>query len=163
MVRITVVILTLLWYIRSAAQEINLNKETSLEQVYMESVESENLLPMNDLGVEFGYVLYQSVITTETERTELRLENVRDYAVVYGDDKLQWTLTDNNKKIVLDIEPGEHQIQLYVENIGRITYGPEILDNSKGLFGNITLGGGIIENWTIIPLNIRNLAVQSLV
>src|SRR5690606_23172481 len=125
MVRITVIILILLSYIRSTAQEITLNKETTLEQVYMESVVSGSLLPMNDLGVEFGYVLYRSVITTETERTELRLENVRDYAVVYVDDKLQGTLTDDNKKIVLDIEPGEHQIELYVENIGRITYGPE--------------------------------------
>ncbi len=162
MVRITVIILILLSYIRSTAQEITLNKETTLEQVYMESVVSGSLLPMNDLGVEFGYVLYRSVITTETERTELRLENVRDYAVVYVDDKLQGTLTDDNKKIVLDIEPGEHQIELYVENIGRITYGPEILDNAKGLFGSITLGGETIENWTMTPLNIRNLAVQSL-
>ncbi len=162
MIRIVVVILILSWYAPSIAQEIVLNKEASLEQVYMDFIDSESLLPMNDLGVEFGYVLYQAEITTDVERTELQLENVRDYAVVYVDGKLQGTLADNNKKIVLETVPGTHQIQLYVENIGRVTYGPEILDNSKGLFGNITVGGKSQENWTMIPLNIRNLPVRGL-
>ena len=30
---------------------------------------------------------------------------------------------------------GIHKLSIYTENIGRITYGPEILDNSKGIYG----------------------------
>ena len=34
-----------------------------LTQIYGEVCESDELLPMGDVGVEFGYVLYQAAIT----------------------------------------------------------------------------------------------------
>lgn len=162
MIRALIWMLVIPFPVSLIAQEIRLDERGSLEQVYMKMVKSENLLPMNDLNVESGYVLYRAEVTTGSEKAELELENVRDYAAVYMDGKLQGTLTGNSKKIVLETVPGKHQLQLYAENIGRITYGPEILDNSKGLFGDVTLDGKDIENWTIIPLNIRNYPVGSL-
>ncbi len=135
-------------------QEIQMTESASLEQVYEDITESETLLPFNDLNIEFGYVLYKAEINIKEENTELEIENVRDYAVVFLEGKLQGTLTDNKKKILLNVLPGKYILELYVENIGRITYGPEILDNSKGLFGNITIDGEDISNWEIIPLNI---------
>jgi len=140
----------------SYGQQIELTETGSLEQVYGEITESESLLPFNDLYIEFGYVLYQAEITVESEDAVLEIENVRDYAVVYLDNMLQGTLSDNNKRLVLDAQPGKHILRIYTENIGRITYGPEILDNSKGLFGSIEIDGQAIENWTIIPLLIRD-------
>jgi len=144
------------------AQEITLNKKASLTQAYLPAVESEQLLPMNDLNVEFGYVLYQTEIVTQSESEELELENVRDYAAVYVDGKLQGTLTDQRKKMPIKTEPGKYLLQIYVENIGRITYGPEITDNSKGLFGGITLDGNDVENWKMLPLNVRKFPVKNL-
>jgi len=146
----------------SYAQEIVLDKKASLAQVYLPTVESERLLSMNDLNVEFGYVLYQAEISTQSESEELELENVRDYAAVYVNGKLQGTLTDNRKKMAIKTEPGKYLLQIYVENIGRITYGPEITDNSKGLFGGITLDGNEIENWKMLPLNIRKFPTKNL-
>lgn len=63
---------------------------------------------------------------------------------------------------MLNASPGEYTLSLYVENIGRITYGPEILDNSKGLFGSVVLDGIAIENWTILPLSIKECNVKGL-
>ncbi|WP_233164526.1 hypothetical protein [Pedobacter sp. ASV28] len=145
------------------AQEIVFNQKASLEQVYKKAVEADGLLSMNDLNVEFGYVLYQSEIVTQSESEELELENVRDYAAVYVDGKLQGRMTDNNKKIAIKTNPGKYLLQIYVENIGRITYGPEITDNSKGLFGEVTLDGNEIENWKMVPLNIRKYPINELV
>ena len=145
------------------AQEIILERKAPVSQVYKEAVEAEDALPMNDLNIEFGYVLYQTEINTDTESEELELENVRDYAVVYVDGKLQGTLTDKGKKLAIKADPGNHTLQFYVENIGRITYGPEITDNSKGLFGTITLAGNDLRNWKMIPLNVRNYPLKDLV
>ena len=144
------------------AQEITFDKQAELKQAYLKQVDSETLLPMNDLNMEFGYVLYEAEIVTESESEELELENVRDYAAVYVDGKLQVTLTGNRKKIAIKANPGKHLLQLYVENIGRITYGPEITDNSKGLFGEVTLNGNDIEKWKITPLNIKKYPVKDL-
>ena len=45
-----------------SAQEIPMQEVAALEQVYGDVQESEGLLPMNELGIEFGYacLLYTS-------------------------------------------------------------------------------------------------------
>ena len=52
----------------------------ALEQVYGDVQESEGLLPMNELGIEFGYALYEAEITVEDVDPILAVENIRDYA-----------------------------------------------------------------------------------
>ena len=145
------------------AQKVQMEGTASLEQVYGELFESETLLTMNDLDVEFGYVLYQAEVNMEAGNARLEFENVRDYAAIYANGALQGTVTDNRKKLTLPAPAGKYLLQCYVENIGRITYGPEILDNWKGLFGSVTLGGKEIEHWTMIELRVRNCDVNTLV
>ncbi|MCD8080378.1 MAG: hypothetical protein LUF04_08205 [Bacteroides sp.] len=146
----------------TCAQEIPMTETASMEQVYIETFESDELLPMNDLDMESGYLLYQAEISVESPNPVLQLENVRDYAALYINDVLTGTMTDTHKRIALDLAPGTYTLQLYAENIGRITYGPEILDNVKGLSGSITLDGEEIREWEITPLNIRECEVKHL-
>jgi len=145
------------------AQDIILEQKAGLSQVYQKTIAAENVLSMNDLNVEFGYVLYQTEIETHTESEELELENIRDYAAVYVDGQLQGAVNDSRKSLALQVKQGKHQLQLYVENIGRITYGPEITDNSKGVFGEVTLDGNKLQNWKMIPLHVRNYPIKDLV
>ena len=145
------------------AQEITFNEQASLEQVYSQAVGADNPVPMNDLNLESGYVLYQAEITTRDENETLEVANVRDYAAVYVNGLFQGKVTENQKKVALKVKPGNYLLQIYVENIGRITYGPEITDNSKGLFGEITLNGQQLRHWKMIPLNIRNYPMKKLV
>ena len=148
--------------LRGGAQELKMIESAPLTQVYGEISESDELLPMNDVGMEFGYVLYEAAVTVPEGEALLELENVRDYAAVYVDGKFQGTVTDNRKTLELTAEPGLRTLCLYVENIGRITYGPEILDNSKGLFGSARLGGGEISGWKITPLEVRDADPEDL-
>ena len=148
--------------LRGGAQELKMTECAPLTQVYGEVSESDELLPMNDVGMEFGYILYEAAVTVPEGEALLELENVRDYAAVYLDGKFQGTVTDNRKTLELTAEPGQRLLRLYVENIGRITYGPEILDNSKGLFGEARLAGETIAGWTITPLEVRNADPETL-
>lgn len=126
-----------------------------LQAVFGEAVESDELLPMEEVGVESGYLLYEARVSLPAADAELELENVRDYAAVYLDGVFQGTATQERRSVPLKGEPGGHLLQCYAENIGRITYGPEILDNSKGLFGSATIGGEPVTGWTITPLGVR--------
>ena len=137
-------------------QEFKVDEIGTLDQVYGEKFESDELLPFNDLNIEFGYVLYQTNINTTNDNEVLMLDNVRDYAAVYVDGVLQGVMTDEDKKVTLSVKPGNHTLQLYANNIGRITYGPEILDNSKGLYGEILLNDNPIEDWEIIVLEVKS-------
>lgn len=145
-----------------ASQDINMSQIASLEQVYGESVEDESPLPMNDLDMDFGYALYETTVNVEEPNPTLTLENVRDYATVYLDGKLQGYLKDNKKSMETQLSSGMHKISIFAENIGRITYGPEILDNSKGVYGNITLGSTELTNWKMTPLHIKECEVNNL-
>lgn len=144
------------------AQEIPVTEIGALSQVYGNTVKSEDSQSFNDLGIEFGYALYATEIEVKTDKPILDLENVRDYASVYLNNDLQGIVTDNNKCLVLDAPAGKYTLRLYVENIGRITYGPEILDNLKGIFGKITLDNESIQNWSMVPLNVRQCDVRNL-
>lgn len=146
-----------------SAQEIVMDESAALTQVYGESVRSDALLPMNDLGMEAGYVLYETDITVDEDGEQtLSVENVRDHAAVCLDGQLLGGLSDGKKELVFRSEAGAHKLRIYVENIGRVTYGPEILDNSKGIFGSITLNDTDLEQWNMIPLRIRDCSVSAL-
>ena len=126
-------ILSLLFLTSVSAQEIQMSETASLEQIYGEVQEAEELLPMNELGIEFGYALYEATITAEEGEPGIdggkckRLcRRICRWKVTGMDDGRE----ESNP---LQVLAGKHTLQLYAENIGRITYGPEILDNSKGL------------------------------
>lgn len=137
------------------AQQIAMNECAPLVQVYGDASESDEPLPMNDIGVESGYVLYEAPIDLRGEEAVLELEHVRDYAAVYVDGAFQGTVTDSRKTLALRADAGVRTLRLYVENIGRITYGPEILDNSKGVFGSVSVDGESITDWKMTPLGVR--------
>ena len=59
-----------------SAQEIPMQEVAALEQVYGDVQESEGLLPMNELGIEFGYALYEAEITVEGVAPILAVENI---------------------------------------------------------------------------------------
>lgn len=145
------------------SQEIRMTEMASPEQVYGERQQSPTTLSMNDLGMDSGgYVLYEAQVTTTAGTGTLSVENIRDYAAVYIDGSLKGELTDEKKELSLQLSAGPHLLQIYVENIGRITYGPEILDNSKGLFGTVTLNEQEVEGWNMVPLQIRDCEVGKL-
>ncbi len=142
---------------------IELHQQAALKQVLGITVKSTSLLPMNELDLEFGYILYTTEIDLESKQSVLlEIENVRDYAAVYIDGIFAGTISFEHKSLTLDMESGEHQLSLYTENIGRITYGPEILDNSKGLFGKARLNGKDLFDWDITPLQIKDCDVKKL-
>lgn len=144
------------------SQQVLMNEVALPQQVYGEVQQSEGLLPMNDLGIQSGYVLYQATIEAISDNPVLEIENVRDYASVYIDNQFQGELVGNNNKLELHVVAGKYTLALYAENIGRITYGPEILDNSKGLFGSVTLDGEAIEGWAMTVLDVRDCPVKNL-
>ena len=127
-------ILGLLFMTSVSAQEIQMSETASLEQIYGEVQEAQELLPMNELGIEFGYALYETTVTAGEKNPVLALENVRDYASVYVDGRLQGWITEEKKTIALQMSAGEHTLQLYAE----------------------------IENWKMIPLAVRECSVGEL-
>ena len=122
-------------------------------------------LPMSMEGLDqnFGFVLYTKNLTFQVDRstdTELEINGLHDRASVYVNREYQGTAmrqTGEDKPIQISVTVPPASVlllEILVENMGRINYG-SLINDSKGILGDIKFGGQTETNWTsqAIPLN----------
>jgi beta-galactosidase len=97
---------------------------------------------MEQLGQDYGFVLYRHEPTRAAKGT-LEIGEVRDFAVVRGK-----TLDRRLHQNKLDVELAVGQpLDILVEAMGRINFGPELVDDRKGIVGKVTLNGEELKPW----------------
>ncbi|QGV77024.1 glycoside hydrolase family 35 protein [Streptomyces ficellus] len=112
---------------------------------------------MEQLGQDFGFVLYETVLPAAGPAL-LEVEGVRDRAQVFLDGLPVGVLERENHERALALtvpRPGA-LLSLLVENQGRVNYGPGIHDR-KGLTGDVRLDGTDLTGWTCLPLPLTGL------
>ncbi len=115
-------------------------------------------LSMEELGQEFGYVLYETQLNGSESWTRLLLENsVRDRANIYlnGEYKGTYMRDGDNEPIEFTVPKSGIKLGLLVENLGRFCNAAH-LGERKGLVApEITVNTKNSFNWkqTSIPLN----------
>lgn len=122
---------------------VALTQQTPLFAHLPQPVESANTLTMEQLEQDFGFVLYETVLHGPFERSELTIDGLHDRAMIYVDGKLagiQERTGRRSDSIYLELEPGQTAVlRILVENMGRINYGPKLLD-CKGILRGVKLG-----------------------
>jgi beta-galactosidase len=110
-------------------------------------------LAFEDLNQGYGYVLYSRHFNQPISGT-LEIPGLRDYAVVYVDGEQVGVLNRNTKTYSMEIEvPFNSTLQILVENMGRINYGDEIVNNRKGIISPVTIAGKeITDDWNMVGL-----------
>ena len=117
-------------------------------------------LSMEEVGQDFGYILYSSTLTGPSETRPLILEHVHDRALVYLDGKLVGIRerTGRMDEITVPLQKGViTKLDILVENRGRINYGPKLFDK-KGIFGGIRLGQQYHFGWEITSMTMDDLS-----
>ncbi|MBT2442679.1 beta-galactosidase [Streptomyces sp. ISL-36] len=117
-----------------------------------DSVGSPHPLTMEQLGQDFGFVLYETSLPAAGPAL-LELELVRDRAQVFVDGLPVGVLERENHEHALAFtvpRPGS-VLSVLVENQGRVNYGTGIHDR-KGLPGTVLLDGTELVGWTSRPL-----------
>ncbi|MCX6992658.1 MAG: beta-galactosidase [Kiritimatiellaeota bacterium] len=115
--------------------------------------------PMEKLGQDYGFILYRTIVTGPREPMPLILQEVHDRAQVFVDGKYKgvierWGIQD---QLVLEFAAGDHQLDILVENMGRINFGP-LLRDYKGITEGIRLGDQFIYHWQIFSLPLDDLS-----
>ena len=122
---------------------VQLTQQTPLFAHLPQPVESASTLTMEQLEQDFGFVLYETVLHGPFERSELTIDGLHDRAMIYVDGKLagiQERTGRRSDSIYLELEPGQTAVlRILVENMGRINYGPKLLD-CKGILRGVKLG-----------------------
>ncbi|MCW1963289.1 glycoside hydrolase family 35 protein [Chryseobacterium viscerum] len=114
---------------------------------------SDQPLTFEDLNIGSGYILYRRNFEKD-QKGKLEIKGLRDYANIYINGKWKGELNRVNKKYDLDIEiKSGDQLEILVENMGRINYGAEIVHNLKGIISPVKIDGvEIYGNWEMLPL-----------
>ncbi|XP_061627743.1 beta-galactosidase isoform X2 [Phyllopteryx taeniolatus] len=117
-----------------------------------------------DLNQAFGYVLYRTELPVNCSTpTPLAspLNGVHDRAYVSVDGVAAGVL-ERNKVLSINVTgKAGSQVDILVENMGRINYGRSIND-FKGLVTDLTLGNVALKGWTMYSLSIDQAVSQGL-
>src|SRR5665213_57570 len=108
----------------------------------------------------YGCILYRTEISAGAAAT-LEAAAIHDFGYVFLDGKRVGILDRRSAsaKILLPERAADSQLDILVEPMGRINFGPEMADR-KGLIAPVKLGGEILKGWEIfnLPLDGKMLA-----
>ncbi|MFE7131391.1 beta-galactosidase [Streptomyces sp. NPDC057638] len=88
-----------------------------------------------ELGVDRGVVRYRVSVPGPRQPYPLRVVGLRDRAVVQVDGVLADVLTEDHTTLTEPV-PGPSEVELWVESLGRVNYGPR-MGESKGITGGL--------------------------
>ncbi len=119
-------------------------------------VRSKMPLTFEALHQAYGYVMYRTKVRGPVSG-ELAIDSLRDYGIVFVNGKRAAVLDRRLKQhtCAVDLPDSMNTLDIFVENLGRINYGPYINDNHKGITKEVTLAGRVLENWEMyrFPFN----------
>lgn len=115
---------------------------------------------MEQLGQDFGYLLYSTVLRGPFTDLKLNMGKVHDRAQVFinGEFAGYEERTHHKDDIVLSLKKGESAaLDILVENMGRINYGEKLFD-CKGILKGVRLGAQFHFGWENYPLTMEDLS-----
>jgi len=113
---------------------------------------SEKPLPMEFVGQSYGFILYRTTLERPAKGT-LEVAEARDFAVILGSGKSIGTLDRRRHESTIEIDlPAGATLDILVENMGRINFGPSLVSDRKGIVGTVKLNGEELTGWEIFPL-----------
>ncbi|GAA3968235.1 glycoside hydrolase family 35 protein [Mucilaginibacter dorajii] len=120
-------------------------------------------LTFEDLNQAYGFVLYRTTLNGNASGT-LKINGLRDYGLVYVNGKRVAILDRRNKldSASLTLPKGKVVLDILVENLGRINFGPYLLKNTKGITESVVFAGKELKNWKMYGLPFDDITKVSL-
>ncbi|WP_405015904.1 beta-galactosidase [Kitasatospora sp. NBC_00070] len=122
-----------------------------------EAVHAERPLTMEQLGQDFGFVLYRTTLPNPGPAL-LEVGAVHDRAQVFVDGQPIGVLEreSHERSLAFTVPRAGAVLSVLVENQGRVNYGPGMHDR-KGLLGLVLLDGTELTGWSSLPLPLTSL------
>lgn len=109
---------------------------------------------MEAVGQSYGFILYRHVASSAINGTLKTGDAPRDRVLVYVNGRRVGVI-DNTYEVpnTVNLSLKKHDVlDLLIENMGRVNYGAEIIDQKKGIVGNVTVSETVLSNWELYPL-----------
>jgi beta-galactosidase len=133
---------------------LKLTESQPLWSGLLKGVRSDSPLSMEDLDQAYGYILYRTTVATDSPKdATLHFDALHSYARVYLDGKLAGVVDRRLKQsdLKLTAKAGQ-QLDLLVENSGRINFTTELRGERAGIVGEVKLNDQVLHGFEIVPL-----------
>jgi len=139
--------------------EFNLKESVGIFNTLPKAVKNTKPLTFEDLQQDYGYLLYRTTIKGG-KKGNLQIDKLRDYALIFINKKQVGILDRrlNQNTLTIDLPNGDVQLDIFVENMGRINFGKYLLENKKGITEKVTFEGVEINNWSMFSLPFNNIS-----
>jgi beta-galactosidase len=133
--------------------EFKLEDTASLWKILPEPTRSEQVQTMEDLGQAYGYILYRTHLKAAS-KGDLVISGLHDYAQIYLAGKLVGTLDRRlaQTKLPMNVSSAGGQLDILVENTGRVNFNIVLRQERKGIIGGVSLAAKPLSGWEIYPL-----------
>lgn len=131
-------------------QNIKLQSSISIADILPKGINNHKPLTFEDINQAYGYMLYRTVIS-DAKSGILKINELRDYALIFVNGKRVGVLDRrlNQDSLFLDLKGQPVTLDIFVENMGRVNFGPYLLKNEKGITNQVTLNNIELTNWTM--------------
>lgn len=116
---------------------------------------------MECLGQNYGYILYRTRLHSEERLEKIKLWGANDRAIVLLEGEEVLTLYDREllEERKLDLEaPRGARLDILVENMGRVNFGPYMERQRKGIDQCVQINGHIHNHWEQYTLPLDNIS-----
>jgi len=149
--------------LRKAYGDIALTAKTSLFsnlKNLANKVASTTPLTMEEVGNGYGYVLYRTVVKGFGKSEKIKLIETSDRAHIFKNEELITTQYQNDLGQAVEVMmEASNQIDILVENLGRVNYGPRIYAPSqrKGIRSGMMVDIHYHSQWENYALALDNV------
>ncbi|MFX3635688.1 MAG: beta-galactosidase family protein [Candidatus Pristimantibacillus sp.] len=114
---------------------------------------------METLGQNDGFIVYETHISGPRDEYELIIQDCHDRAQIFLDEQYQGVIErwEPSNPIRFSVPKGGLRLRIVLENMGRINYGPYMLDR-KGITEGVRHGNAFLFGWTSYCLPLDNLS-----
>lgn len=137
---------------------IRLQSAIKLADLLTTPVHSLRPMTFEDLNQAYGFVWYRTQLDGGKTGI-LKIKGLRDYAVIMINGKRAGILDRRNAQdsLSLKLAPGKVVLDILVENLGRVNYGPNLLKNKKGITGDVTFAGTELQHWDMFKFSFKEV------
>lgn len=122
-------------------------------------------LCMEKLGQSYGYTLYSSDLNRDISKETIQLVGAMDRARIFFDRRPCMTLYDRELEQEYKIPSefsGASRVDILMENMGRVNYGPYLDGQRKGIDGSVQINRRGQAGWKMYALSMEDSMLKRL-
>lgn len=149
---------------RDAYKDAKLTGKTSLffcKEDICSITESVHTLTMEEAGSGYGYILYTTKVKGRGQEQKVKVIQASDRVKFYLNGNYQETqyCEQIGQEILMPFKQGENELQILVENLGRVNYGYKLLSptQKKGIRSGVMTDIHFESDWKQYAFDLSNI------